>query len=259
MTRPVLAYYDMGPGVVAFSSTRKGGCSTGLHGGFNVNQYCGDNPGAVMQNREALCAELGIDGHRLVMPHQVHGTVIRQVAADFLLLPEAVQQMILEGVDAVMTDVPRVCIGVSTADCIPILLYDAEHRACCAVHAGWRGTAQSIAAKAVAAMQLTYGTHPATMQACIGPGISLEHFEVGDEVYRVFAENGFDMDRISRRYEKWHIDLWECNRMQLESAGMNPQNIHIAGVCTYSRAGEYFSARRLGQLSGRVFTGIFVR
>lgn len=259
MTKPRLAYYDMGPGAVAFSSTRKGGCSTGIHGEFNVNQYCGDNPEAVAQNRKALCAELGIDEGRLVVPHQVHGTVVRQIAADFLHLPESVRQMILEGVDAVMTDVPHVCIGVSTADCIPILLYDAEQHACCAVHAGWRGTVQSIAAKAIAAMQLTYDTRPATLYACIGPGISLEHFEVGDEVYRAFAGAGFDMDKISRRYEKWHIDLWKCNRIQLESAGVAPQNIHVAGVCTYSRTDEYFSARRLGQLSGRVFTGIFVR
>ena len=162
----------------------------------------------------------------------------------------------LEGIDALMTNMPGVCIGVSTADCIPVLLYDPMHHACCAVHAGWRGTVKRITEKAVEAMADTYGSDPLQMRAVIGPGISLENFEVGHEVYEAFQTGLFPMDRIARKYEKWHIDLWEANRLMLLDKGLAAGNITIDGTCTYKNAGEYFSARRLGIASGRIFTGI---
>ena len=256
MSSPVLGYYDFGPGVRAFSTTRHGGAGSGAYGGFNINPYCGDEPEAVAANRDALCRMLGIAASCLVLPHQTHGTAIRRIGEDFAGLPAADREALLEGVDAVMTDVAGVCVGVSTADCIPVLLHDAIRHVCCAVHAGWRGTVAGITARAVAAMADAYGCVPDTLTAWIGPGISVENFEVGDEVYSEFAAAGFDMGRVSRRYAKWHIDLWECNRMQLEQAGVCPQSIHVAGVCTYSHADDYFSARRLGAYSGRIFTGI---
>lgn len=259
MPDPVIRRYDLAPGVVAFSTTRHGGCSRGNYAEFNVNEYCGDDPAAVAFNRASLCRALGIDAARLVMPHQTHGTEVRQIAGEFFGLPEPTRRMLLEGVDAVMTDVPGVCVGVSTADCIPILVYDSAHRACCAVHAGWRGTVAHIAGKAVAAMASAYSSRPSELRACIGPGISLESFEVGDEVYESFAGAGFDMQRVSRRYGKWHIDLWECNRMELCSAGLPPDAVAVCGPCTYSHADEYFSARRLGPSSGRIFSGILIK
>ena len=259
MTRPQLLLHDFGQEVLAFSTTRHGGCSRGNYGEFNINCYCGDSPEATEANRSLLCRELGIGTECLVMPHQTHHTETRKIGADFPTLTPAHRQQALEGVDAVMTDVPGICVGVSTADCIPVLLYDNKRHACCAVHAGWRGTAERIAAKAVAAMTAAYGTDPASLQACIGPGISLENFEVGDEVYRKFADAGFRMECVSRKYEKWHIDLWKCNRDTLAEAGVNPRNIRITGLCTYSNTDEFFSARRLGTASGRIFTGIIIK
>lgn len=258
MNSPVLRYYDIAPEVVAFSTTRHGGVSRGRYGGFNVNRWCGDEPEAIEANRGLLCRELGIGDERLVMPHQTHGTEIRMIAGEFFSLSESSRSMLLEGVDAVMTDVPGVCIGVSTADCIPVLLYDEMHHACCAVHAGWRGTVMRIAEKAVAEMNAVYGTDAGNVRVVIGPGISIENFEVGDEVYREFSGAGFNMEAISRRYDKWHIDLWACNRIQLERAGVNPRNISTAGVCTYANADEFFSARRLGTESGRIFNGMMI-
>ena len=146
----------------------------------------------------------------------------------------------------------------STADCIPILLYDATHRACCAVHAGWRGTVKRIAQKAVQSMTGTYGSVPQQLQAVIGPGISLESFEVGDEVYEQFEAAAFPMERIARRYKKWHIDLWEANKLLLLGAGVPESHIAIDGTCTYKNTDEYFSARRLGIDSGRIFTGVMI-
>ena len=194
MIQPVLHQYDMGPGVMAFSSTRHGGVGKGNYASFNINYYCGDNPEDIEANRGALCQLLGVDRFHLVYPHQVHGDKVIIIDRQWLeSMSPAERFSSLEGKDAVMTSLAGVCIGVSTADCIPVLLYDAAHHACCAVHAGWRGTAKRIAQKAVAAMAAEYGASPQQLKAVIGPGISLDSFEVGDEVYEQFEQADFDM------------------------------------------------------------------
>ena len=254
----------MGQRVTAFSSTRQGGHSTGRYGEFNINRYCGDDEAHIRQNRALLCRQLGISDNHLIMPHQVHGSEVTIVDNDFLKLSGEERQQRLEGVDALMTDVPEVCIGVSTADCIPVLLYDAVQHVIAAIHAGWRGTVKRIVEKTIAAMTTKYGTEAFNLQAQIGPGIHLESFEVGDEVYETFAEAGFAMETISRKYpahdgsaiEKWHIDLPECNRQQMLSCGIPDGQIAVSEICTYQHHERFFSARRLGIHSGRIFTGI---
>ena len=250
--QPVLHFYDFGEGVTAFSTTRRGGFSKGSYGEFNTNRYCGDNVEAIRQNRALLCGLLGIDDSRLLMPHQVHETEI-------VAVNETTREAELEGVDALMTNIPGICIGVSTADCIPVLLYDKVHRAVCAIHAGWRGTVKRIVEKAIAAMTSTYSTRPADIQAQIGPGIHIESFEVGDEVYEAFANDGFEMGTISRKVgQKWHIDLPECNRQQLLASGVPAAQVAVSPICTYQHPETYFSARRLSISSGRIFTGILM-
>ena len=251
-----LTTYRLSPQVSAFSTTRQGGVSKDNYASLNINPYCGDTPTAVEQNRRLLCQELSLDENRLVLPHQTHGTTVRQIGEEFFSLSPSVRQMVLDGVDALITDLPEVCIGVSTADCIPILLYDSIHRSMAAVHAGWRGTAKRILQKTVEEMGRAYQTRPETLRAVIGPGISLTHFEVGDEVYQAFAQAGFAMEQIARRQEKWHLDLPLCNQLQLQELGLELANIQNTAICTYANYHEYFSARRLGTASGRIFTGI---
>ena len=251
MKIPSLQYYHIAEGLTAFSSMREGGYSTGRYGEFNINRYCGDSDEAIRKNREALCRLLDITDDRLLMPHQVHKAEIAVV--------DEQRDIDLEGYDALMTNVEEVCIGVSTADCIPVLLYDPRQRAVCAVHAGWRGTVMRIVEQSIARMTEVYGTNPADLIAQIGPGIHLESFEVGDEVYQAFETEGFPMTLISKKYEKWHIDLPECNRLQLISAGVPESQVSVSPVCTYMQSDTYFSARRLGIESGRIFTGIILR
>ena len=257
--KPQLTYYDIDPSVSAFSTTRHGGCGTGAYGEFNINRYCGDTDEAVSRNLELLSRELGIDASRIIMPHQNHGITVRQIAADFLTLPQNIRTMILEGTDALITDVKGVCIGVSTADCIPVLLFDPVHKAVGAVHAGWRGTVRCVVGKAIDAMWMTYGSRPADLKAVIGPGISVDAFEVGDEVYTRFEAAGFDMKAVSRRKEKWHIDLPLCNSRQMQALGVAESNITMTGICTYNNPDDYFSARRLGADSGRIFTAVSLK
>lgn len=272
--RPVLNHYKMSGDVVAFSTTRHGGVSEGNYASLNINEYCGDTPEHVAANRRLLAEEIGLPADRIIMPHQTHGVETRIISGEFMGLPGNVRRMLLDGVDALLTDQRGVCIGVSTADCIPVLLHDDEHHAIAAIHAGWRGTLARIVHKTVLEMQLAYKTNPKTLRAIIGPGISLKNFEVGDEVYEAFQQAAFDMEAIaeeqikrnpgaadpSKLFEKkWHINLPLANRLLLEHVGVPEENILVSEICTYDNADEYFSARRLGLESGRIYTGIFMK
>lgn len=256
---PHLLYYKVGESVTAFSTTRKSGLSKGAYSAFNITHYCGDDAQAVAANRNLLCTMLGIDENRLILPRQIHGTVCRCIDNDYFALSQEVRSSFLDGADAVITNLPHVCIGVSTADCVPILLYDASKRIAAAIHAGWRGTVARILEKTIKTMQNKYSVHPGDLTAVIAPSISLDAFEVGNEVYDTFLSARFPMERIACKYgEKWHIDLWETNRLQLLSCGVSEHKIQLSGICTYSHCDEFFSARRLGIESGRIFTGIIM-
>lgn len=272
--QPVLNYYDLSDDVNAFSTTRHGGVSEGNYASLNINEYCGDSKANTDTNRLLLANELGIDANHIIMPHQTHGVESRIIGEEFATLPDGVKKMLLEGVDAVMTNIPGMCIGVSTADCIPVLLYDEEHHAAAAIHAGWRGTQARIVHKAVQEMRMAYQTDPTKLKAVIGPGISLDNFEVGDEVYADFEQAAFDMNTIAeerikrnpnaddpaKAFErKWHINLPFANIQMLTHNGVDEANIINTGICTFDNADNYFSARRLGIESGRIYTGIIIR
>ena len=272
--QPVLNYYNLSDDVKAFSTTRHGGVSEGNYASLNINEYCGDSKANTDANRLLLANELGIDTNHIIMPHQTHGVESRIIGEEFVNLPDGVKKMLLEGVDAVMTNIPGMCIGVSTADCIPVLLYDEEHHAAAAIHAGWRGTQARIVHKAVQEMRMAYQTDPTKLKAVIGPGISLDNFEVGDEVYAAFEQAAFDMsaiaeERIKRNpnaddpakafERKWHINLPLANLQMLTHNGVDEANIINTGICTFDNTDNYFSARRLGIESGRIYTGIIIR
>ena len=135
-----------------------------------------------------------------------------------------------------------------------MIIYDARHHAVSVVHAGWRGTVARIVEKVVKAMAVTYHSKPEDLECIIGPGISLDAFEVGMEVYEQFRQAGFEMSSRFVR-GKWHIDLKECNRQQLVSLGVKPEVITVSPICTYNENKDFFSARRQGINSGRIFTG----
>lgn len=268
---PMLKEYTIADSVVAFSTTRQGGVSLGAYSSFNINEYCGDTAEHIAENRRLLAQRLGIAPDHIILPHQVHGAEVRQIDADFLQLPENERRMIVEGVDALVTNQRGICIGVSTADCIPVLLYDEAHHAVAAIHAGWRGTVQRIVQTTIDMMHLYYHTQPSELRAIIGPGISRDSFEVGDEVYEEFLQEGFDMavvacQRPNMKKEgsvdqplKWHIDLPQCNALLLCQSGVPADRIQSSGICTYQHSDQFFSARQLGIQSGRIFTGIMLR
>jgi len=259
-------YYKEIIGATAFSTTRHGGVSVGAYASFNANHYCGDDSKCVETNRSLLCRELGIDNDHLIVPHQTHDIRTLVIDNDFFSLSPSARAERLEGIDAVCTNLPDTCVCVSTADCIPILIYDGVRNAVSAVHAGWRGTVKRIVMKHLAVMHETYGTNPFDCHAIIGPGISLDAFEIGDEVYDEFRNADFDMNLIAKRYPasnnmgtKWHIDLPLCNKLQLLHAGLREDHITLSGICTYTQHSDFFSARRLGIKSGRILNGIMLQ
>ena len=190
--------YDLGNRVTAFSTMREGGVSTGNYASFNINHYCGDSEEHIARNLEILSERLDIPTENFIYPHQTHSKVVRGITQEFFALSKAEQKEYIEGVDALITDITGICIGVSTADCIPVLVYDPEHHCAAAIHAGWRGTVQRIVEEAVKAMSENYGSRPESLRAAIGPGISLQSFEVGDEVYSAFLDAQFPMDKTAR-------------------------------------------------------------
>lgn len=247
----------MSDDVIAFSTKRGGG--EGCYDAFNITHYCGDKEEHVAACREELCVELNIEDDNLILPRQTHETNIINIDKKFLSLSKTERDNQLYGIDAIITSLPSVCIGVSTADCVPILLYDTERKIVAAIHAGWRGTVQRIVEKTVAYMQDKFSTSPHAIMAVICPSIGMEAFEVGDEVYDAFLDEGFDMIKIAKRYKKWHINLWEANRIQLLKYGVALENIQLASICTYTHHNEFFSARRLGINSGRIYNGIMIK
>lgn len=237
---------------IAFSTERHCTDAAAPYDGFNVTHYCGDDAEHVASCRRELCRELGIPESHLIVPRQVHGVHIEEVT----------EQNIggtFENTDALITRMAGVCIGISTADCVPILFHDTRSDALAAAHAGWRGTVARIGVLTLRAMHAAYGTRPKDIRCIVGPSISPEAFEVGDEVYDAFQEACFPMNDIAFRHpetQKWHIDLWRANIWQLEQEGIPIQSILISGLCTYNNPSRFFSARRLGIKSGRMFTGI---
>ena len=250
---PELLEYTLGTGVRAFTTTRLGGCSEGTYASFNINEYCGDRPDHIRANRAALCHELGIGPEALILPHQVHGTTVREIDAALLRHDAATRRALLEGVDAVMTDVTGVCVGVSTADCIPVLLYDEVHRAVAAVHAGWRGTAAGIGGVTVRRMRDEFGCRPEDILAGIGPSIGACCFEVDAPVWEAFCRAPHFSPAEHGRADgggKFHIDLKAVNARDLTQAGVLPEHITVSDLCTRCRPDVFWSHRAYGSERG---------
>jgi polyphenol oxidase len=198
-----------------------------------------------------VAALAGVPPDHLLLLRQVHGRTIATATvgrADAWTRPEA---------DAVISNDPASAVVVRVADCAPILMADRRTGAVAAVHAGWRSTMQRIAAHAVDALQLTYGSNPSDLVAAIGPSLGQCCGEMGEEVVAAFAEAGHaggDLERwfVRERGRKPHFDLWRANRDQLERAGLDPSRVFSADICTKTHAGAFHSYRAAGQNAGRM-------
>ena len=155
--------------------------------------------------------------------------------------------------DGLLTSSAGHLLGVRTADCLPLLYVDRARRAVAAVHAGWRGTAKGIAARAVKRMEEQFGSPPGELEVVIGPGIGPCCYEVGPEVADQFAASAVQIRGSP------HLDLPEANRLQLIEAGVNTSKVWGAGLCTACEAHQFYSYRREGTQAGRMLAVIGIR
>jgi YfiH family protein len=143
---------------------------------------------------------------------------------------------------------------------VPIILFDSHQQVAAVVHAGWRGTVKNIVGHVLSIIREKFHVEMSGVKAVIGPSISVNAFEVGQEVFDTFSVAGFPMDEISMKKEgRWHIDLWKANQWQMLNNGINKNNIHVSGICTYDNVENFFSARRLTINSGRILSGIMIK
>lgn len=150
----------------------------------------------------------------VIQGHQVHDCKVA------IINRPVITRENLEGYDAFVTNLPSVAIGVRTADCIPVLLYEPEKRVVAAIHAGWKGTVMHISQKAINVMMQRFSCSPANLHAVIGPGIGPDSFQVGEEVAEYFKNADFPIDKIwsfmgpgdgSPMSGGHHIDLFKAN------------------------------------------------
>lgn len=246
-------------GVEAFSTLRGEVDGRNAYSGVNLCDYVGDDALRVLDARIMLSMQLGIDLDDLVMPRQTHSCRVAVIDEGFRSMDIDKQEAALEGVDALVTQLSGVVIGVNTADCVPIVLADEASGIIAVAHAGWRGTVGRIAGAVVEEM-CRQGARANRIMAAMGPSICQDCFEVGDEVVAAFETARFDLETIVSRNDatgKAHIDLRAANRAVLASAGLLADNIAVSLHCSRCEHDRFFSARRLGTKSGRTFTGIY--
>ena len=229
------------PGIVHGFSTRRG-----VRNDFSLGPANSPNP-MVQMNRAQFLAALGAPGWPIIKLQQVHSGTVLDID-DTSAASEPV-----EG-DAVITSIPGIMLGILTADCVPILIADADGRAVGAAHAGWRGTAARIAETAVLRLIEKFQIEPQKLTAAIGPHIGPCCYEIGEEV----ASEISDDSAILRRPEwsKPHLDLAGANRRQLLRAGIPEAQIEVSSLCTKCREDLFHSYRRDGKRMGHMLSVI---
>ena len=238
-------------------STRFGGVSEGHLASLNLGVHRGDAPENVLKNYKILGDAVGFSPENTVFTKQIHSDIVERVGRT--QRGRGLFYEVEQGCDGLVTDEPDVALTVFSADCTPVLLYDPVRCAIGAVHAGWRGTAASIAGKAVMKMQQEFGCDPKNIRAAIGPCISRCCFQTdGDVPSAMLAAFGSQAEEFIRPAgEKYFVDLKGLNALSLRYAGV--EQIDIAEACTACQPHRFWSHRRVGQQRGSLAAVIMIR
>ena len=217
--------------------TRAGGVSLGVYESLNCGIGSRDAPERVAENRARAAAALGVAPERLLTPYQIHSTEVVIAETPWTLddRPRA---------DAVVTRRGGLAVGVSTADCGPLLLADEEAGVVGAAHAGWRGALAGVVEAAIAAME-RIGAARRRIVAALGPTIRQPHYEVGPElVERFLAADPANARFFSPAPRADHalFDLPGYIASRVRRAGVT--QFEDLGLCTYREPARFFSYRR---------------
>ena len=229
------AFPDL-PGVRAFFTTRTGGVSRGPWDALNLGARCGDDPEAVRQNWGLLQDALSLPAGAPALPLLCHG----------IALVEAAEAEHAEA-DAVYTHRTGRLLAVTMADCLPALIADPETGCVAAVHAGWRGTRDNILGTTLQRLLAEGRIRPDTVHVALGPCLSGNALEVGEEVAATLPQ-----EHVLRDGARPRFDLRGCNRAQAVAAGVPGARITETGGCTHAQPGLFFSHRRDGGITGRM-------
>ena len=230
---------------------RTHGTSLSPYDSLNLGDHVGDDPNAVLLNRQLLRAVLPSEP---LWMRQTHGTLVSMSLS-------AVKESLVPDADAAVTNRANEVLAVLTADCLPVFFCSADGKQIGIAHAGWRGLCAGILENTVSALiQQSVGLTPSTLLAWLGPAIGQNHFEVGKEVLESFARRDFEINPqtfqpILQKPGKYLANLDLLAHQALKRAGV--QNVYGGGLCTYTQSSQYFSHRRDG-VSGRFASLIWI-
>jgi len=242
--------------IIHFCSGRNGGVSHGAYESLNLGLTVGDEEGLVIKNRKRLAGELNITVDRFVFPQQTHSKNIKIIRSY-----EELKKPFTE-TDAMITNLPGICLCVQTADCVPVILYDKQEKVIGVVHSGWQGTLKKILTKTLEAFIHQFSSNPKDILVGIGPSIGPADYEVGDEVMDEYKKvYGIQAQHILKKTEnkKILLDLWKANQLQAEAMDIPGVNIEISFLSTFKENELFFSARKQGVQCGRCASGIMLK
>lgn len=233
-------------GFVNGFSTRLGGISPFPENSLNLSGLDIDSEENVAENRRRFTDVFDGD-FSIVSSWQTHSADVR-IVKNLEDAKDANQKS-----DALISNLENVLIGVKTADCVPVLIGDTKTKSFAAVHAGWRGTSDSIVVNAIEKMRETYGTNAKDLICAIGAAASGKNYEVGQDVIDAFEEKFSTGGKLFLKTREGHalVDLHLANKEQLLSCGAAPENIFTAPFCTIERTDLFFSYRVERKLYGK--------
>ena len=225
--------------------SRRGGVSSAPFETLNFDERDTDAPENIRENRRIIGQAFGINAERLVTVNQVHGNTVHLVTEKNIggLTPDA---------DAIITGLKSVPIGIMTADCLPIIIYDPVNNAIGAAHGGWKGTALGVAVRTIEAMAESFGTAARDVVAALGPHIGPCCYQVKGNVIDEFEKAfGDTSSYIKKSGDGFTLDLGAATIKQLEEIGVEPEKINALCPCTSCNNGDFFSYRKDGGRTGR--------
>jgi YfiH family protein len=227
-------------------ATRTGGVSEGRFASLNLSFSVGDVRERVEENYRRLAAAVNAPLGALRTAKQVHGDVVLQAKGG--QSSDTLQPQVGEA-DALFTEQPGDWVGVTSADCVPVLLVDPEGKRVAAVHSGWRGTDADISARAVESLAAR-GSRPEKLLVAVGPAIQQCCYVVSPELARHFAER-FGPDVVVARGDEFRLDLSRAVVLTLRRVGVKVANMDVLQECTACDSARFFSHRRDTGRTGR--------
>lgn len=227
-------------------STRLGGVSEGIFKSLNLSYHRGDERENVYENYSRVAKALGVTVDDFIVTQQTHTTNL------ILAKPEdkgrgVTRHRDWRDIDGLLTDVPGICLNTSYADCVPLYFVDPVHRAIATSHSGWRGTVAQMGKVTVERMTKEYGTDPKDLIVAIGPSICQDCYEVSedviDEFKKAYPESQWESLFYAKENGKFQLNLWHACKFTLLQAGVLPEHIAVAGLCTCCNPDLMFSHR----------------